>query len=264
MELPFFRESKKRTYFRKIREINFYTAHRVEKYSKTRWRSNNFRETNSLVASFVKPLIWRKKNACVFFPWNQIIIAFGVIQLCCYFAKTPWNQRKLHQIIFSRKKAYRFLVFPPIFFSFYRAQFQENRSIFNTPNPRLMNVSLLKDSKSYHKYSTSSTSKAGSSGSRNRSMRLSSVSSAGGIPKNGSSQHQNFSTPISSSEFDRNISSVDLQRVRLLCATAGVSIIGFRSQCEKLKFFPIQIFRENNLITGSRIAFLTVLEALQF
>ena len=103
---------------------------------------------------------------------------------------------------------YRFLVFPPIFFSFYRAQFQENRSIFNTPNPRLMNVSLLKDSKSYHKYSTSSTSKAGSSGSRNRSMRLSSVSSAGGIPKNASSQHQNFSTPISSSEFDRNTSSL--------------------------------------------------------
>lgn len=28
-----------------------------------------------------------------------------------------------------------------------RAQFAENRSIFNTPNPRLMNVSLLKDSK---------------------------------------------------------------------------------------------------------------------
>ena len=93
-------------------------------------------------------------------------------------------------------------------FLFSRAQFQENRSIFNTPNPRLMNVSLLKDSKSYHKYSTSSTSKAGSSGSRNRSMRLSSVSSAGGIPKNASSQHQNFSTPISSSEFDRNTSSL--------------------------------------------------------
>lgn len=27
-----------------------------------------------------------------------------------------------------------------------RARFQENRSIFNTPNPRLMNVSLLKES----------------------------------------------------------------------------------------------------------------------
>ena len=29
----------------------------------------------------------------------------------------------------------------------FRAQFRENRSIFNTPNPRLMNVSLMKDSK---------------------------------------------------------------------------------------------------------------------
>ena len=118
-----------------------------------------------------------------------------------------------------------------------------------------MNVSLLKDSKSYHKYSTSSTSKAGSSGSRNRSMRLSSVSSAGGIPKNGSSQHQNFSTPISSSEFDRNISSVDLQRVRLLCATAGVSIIGFRSQCENLTIFPLnftwnKFFDKLNFVFG--------------
>ena len=28
-----------------------------------------------------------------------------------------------------------------------RAQFRENRTIFNTPNPRLMNVSLMKDSK---------------------------------------------------------------------------------------------------------------------
>ena len=28
----------------------------------------------------------------------------------------------------------------------FRAQFQENRSIFNTPNPRLMNASLTKTS----------------------------------------------------------------------------------------------------------------------
>ncbi len=35
------------------------------------------------------------------------------------------------------------LSYSPLF----RAQFRENRTIFNTPNPRLMNVSLMKDSK---------------------------------------------------------------------------------------------------------------------
>lgn len=33
---------------------------------------------------------------------------------------------------------------------FAKAQFAENRSIFNTANPRLMNVSLLKDTKGHH------------------------------------------------------------------------------------------------------------------
>ncbi|CAG2055849.1 unnamed protein product [Timema podura] len=32
----------------------------------------------------------------------------------------------------------------------FRARWSENRSIFNTPNPRLMNVSLLRDSKLLH------------------------------------------------------------------------------------------------------------------
>nr|CAD7193602.1 unnamed protein product [Timema douglasi]CAD7399427.1 unnamed protein product [Timema poppensis] len=31
-----------------------------------------------------------------------------------------------------------------------KARWSENRSIFNTPNPRLMNVSLLRDSKLLH------------------------------------------------------------------------------------------------------------------
>lgn len=31
-----------------------------------------------------------------------------------------------------------------------RARWRENRTIFNTPNPRLMNVSLLRDSKLLH------------------------------------------------------------------------------------------------------------------
>jgi len=33
---------------------------------------------------------------------------------------------------------------------FSKARWRENRTIFNTPNPRLMNVSLLKDSKLLH------------------------------------------------------------------------------------------------------------------
>jgi len=33
----------------------------------------------------------------------------------------------------------------------FRAQFRDNRTIFNTPNPRLMNVSLMKDSKLFGK-----------------------------------------------------------------------------------------------------------------
>lgn len=32
----------------------------------------------------------------------------------------------------------------------YRARWHENRTIFNTPNPRLMNVSLLRDNKLLH------------------------------------------------------------------------------------------------------------------
>lgn len=34
--------------------------------------------------------------------------------------------------------------------SIYSARWRENRTIFNTPNPRLMNVSLLRDNKLMH------------------------------------------------------------------------------------------------------------------
>ena len=58
------------------------------------------------------------------------------------------------------------------FFSF-RAQFTENRTIFNTPNPRLMNVSLLKESKLF---SSDRKSRSGShSGSRSTRRISSSV-----------------------------------------------------------------------------------------
>ena len=40
-----------------------------------------------------------------------------------------------------------FIVMCVVLQLFAKAQFRENRSIFNTPNPRLMNVSLMKDSK---------------------------------------------------------------------------------------------------------------------
>jgi len=37
-----------------------------------------------------------------------------------------------------------------LFFDPFRARWRENRTIFNTPNPRLMNVSLLRDNKLLH------------------------------------------------------------------------------------------------------------------
>lgn len=37
-----------------------------------------------------------------------------------------------------------------MFPQFFRARWNENRTIFNTPNPRLMNVSLLRDNKLLH------------------------------------------------------------------------------------------------------------------
>ncbi|XP_059084493.1 uncharacterized protein LOC131881601 isoform X1 [Tigriopus californicus] len=43
--------------------------------------------------------------------------------------------------------ALMFIVICVVLQMFAKAQFRENRTIFNTPNPRLMNVSLMKDSK---------------------------------------------------------------------------------------------------------------------
>ena len=94
------------------------------------------------------------------------------------------------------------MIYMTIFFIGCRAQFQENRSIFNTPNPRLMNVSLLKESKSQGQ---------GQGVSRNASTRKSTIKA------------RNASKSIRRSIYD---AEVDKHRVSLLCATAGVSIIG--------------------------------------
>ena len=48
----------------------------------------------------------------------------------------------------------------------FRAQFAENRSIFNTPNPRLMNVTLMKETKDGRHHRSTKKKKL----SRNMSM----------------------------------------------------------------------------------------------
>lgn len=61
-------------------------------------------------------------------------------------------------------------------FPSFRARFQENRTIFNTPNPRLMNVSLLKGSK------TLLRGGSGPGGQRSRRGSQASVNSGGDAP----------------------------------------------------------------------------------
>ena len=62
-----------------------------------------------------------------------------------------------------------------------RARFQENRSIFNTANPRLMNVSLMKDTKS----AAQARSKKQRKSMRNTSMIPDTLTNtAGGITSN--------------------------------------------------------------------------------
>ena len=64
---------------------------------------------------------------------------------------------------------------------FPRARFQENRSIFNTANPRLMNVSLMKDTKS----AAQARSKKQRKSMRNTSMIPDTLTNtAGGITSN--------------------------------------------------------------------------------
>ena len=97
------------------------------------------------------------------------------------------------------------------FFFFSRAQFAENRSIFNTPNPRLMNVSLLKDSK----FQRSSMPKRANS---TNAMRNSSLTySNSGIP--GADRTKNRVT------LHNEISRQHMLNVRLLCTASGV--LGF-------------------------------------
>lgn len=62
---------------------------------------------------------------------------------------------------------------------FSRARWRENRSIFNTPNPRLMNVSLLKENKHVHERKGSRTSRGPSRQPSVASLRAPSPNSQG-------------------------------------------------------------------------------------
>ncbi|XP_071745354.1 uncharacterized protein jus isoform X2 [Lepeophtheirus salmonis] len=55
---------------------------------------------------------------------------------------------------------------------FARAQFRDNRTIFNTPNPRLMNVSLMKDRRSHMNNSNSMDPNNGASESIGRTKSV--------------------------------------------------------------------------------------------
>lgn len=50
---------------------------------------------------------------------------------------------------FRNTRVYAYLTLVSIIYT-YRARWRENRTIFNTPNPRLMNVSLLRENKLLH------------------------------------------------------------------------------------------------------------------
>lgn len=79
------------------------------------------------------------------------------------------------QCLISKQTAKNFADFFP------RARFQENRSIFNTANPRLMNVSLMKDTKS----AAQARSKKQRKSMRNTSMIPDTLTNtAGGITSN--------------------------------------------------------------------------------
>lgn len=82
---------------------------------------------------------------------------------------------------------------------FSNARFRDNRSIFNTPNPRLMNVSLLRDSKILHQERRGSRSSVGGRGpSRQPSMaslRPHSPNSPGSRGSSNASVRSNKSPP---------------------------------------------------------------------
>eukprot|EP00095_Tigriopus_kingsejongensis_P000265 maker-scaffold329_size204955-snap-gene-0.14 protein:Tk00265 transcript:maker-scaffold329_size204955-snap-gene-0.14-mRNA-1 annotation:"isoform d" len=73
--------------------------------------------------------------------------------------------------------ALMFVVMCVVLQLFAKAQFQENRTIFNTPNPRLMNVSLMKDSKLFGTPKSSGSSNS-LSAAQKRKLRKESLAAA--------------------------------------------------------------------------------------
>ena len=70
----------------------YFLFHIVKKYYKTLSRSKFFREINTLITSFVKTLIWRKK--CWFFRKIRKIMEFLYFFLYSS-AKISWNKNEL-------------------------------------------------------------------------------------------------------------------------------------------------------------------------
>lgn len=71
--------------------------------------------------------------------WNLLNFALGLV-------KAP-----VELIIFKMSRMHTCILYNSYFhvmnFLIYRARWRENRTIFNTPNPRLMTVSLLREKK---------------------------------------------------------------------------------------------------------------------
>ena len=114
------------------------------------------------VGSYVDPTLFAIMGALIL----MFIVLCVVLQLFAKYDTKP-------NLKANSKKRCRFF-FP-------RARFQENRSIFNTANPRLMNVSLMKDTKS----AAQARSKKQRKSMRNTSMIPDTLTNtAGGITSN--------------------------------------------------------------------------------
>lgn len=87
-----------------------------------------------------------------FFSYIPVWISTSLLNSCSIFFRQTFNtnieQKRLSEnmqkVIFWQSSIVTNK------FSFYRARWRENRTIFNTPNPRLMNVSLLRENKLLH------------------------------------------------------------------------------------------------------------------
>ena len=114
------------------------------------------------VGSYVDPTLFAIMGALIL----MFIVLCVVLQLFAKYDTKPNPQSKQQKTL-------------QIFFP--RARFQENRSIFNTANPRLMNVSLMKDTKS----AAQARSKKQRKSMRNTSMIPDTLTNtAGGITSN--------------------------------------------------------------------------------